>query len=157
MKLLITVAMLLSIVGTAKADPPTPAVQDIPTGADKIYPLRKGDVAPYDGQLFDNATGMRWGNWLMQYKLRLNNDVAYEQKLRTDDAKLCEERRAISDQKYAIVTDTYQSNVAIMSAQLTQAQYEASNPPWYRSPFFSFTLGVVTTGVMLTFTVYSLK
>lgn len=138
------------------ADPSGVGVQDIPPGTDKISPLRKGEPAPYDGQLFDNATSLRWGNWLLQYKLRLTADVEFERKVRAADVQLWTQRYDISEQKYTTVTRDYQEKVAALSSQVMTLQLEVNNPPWYRSPWFGFTAGVVFTGACIGLGAYSL-
>src|SRR5690606_16021630 len=71
------VVTLLASNAAAQASP----VESIPPGDDHIEPIRKGQPAPYDGQLFDPSTALRWANWLQQYKYRLKLDVEYEQNI----------------------------------------------------------------------------
>lgn len=141
----------------AKADDPkpTPALQDIPAGADKIVVVRKGDPAPFEGQLFDNPTALRWGNWLLQYKFRLASDVGYERKLREADVALWEHKLEISEQKYSVVAADYQQKIASLDAQLAKYKEQVDNPPWYRSPFVGFAAGALFTGMCVGVGVYA--
>ena len=132
-------------------------VQDIPPGQDKIVPLKKGDPAPYDGQLFDTPTALRWGNWLLQYKLRLKSDVDYQKKLGEADVGLWKHKYELLESKYTMVTTDYQKKVVDLETQTTKLRDEIANPPWYRSPLFGFVTGIVVTGacVGLGFYTYS--
>lgn len=156
---LAVMAALLLLTCQANADTSSTAtvVQSIPPGDDKITPLRKGDPVPYDGQLFDNATALRWGNWLLQYKLRLDLDVGYEQKLRQADVSLWTQKYDISEKKYETVTADYQRKVAALEGQVVQYRMEVQNPPWYRSPLFGFTVGIVFTGLCVGVGAYALN
>jgi hypothetical protein len=144
---------------TARADTSSTAadIRAIPEGADKIVVVRKGSPAPFDGQLFDNPTALRWGNWLLQYKFRLASDVGYEQTLRQLDGKMWEQRLLIADEKYKTVTLDYQKQVAALNESIVKYRTELDNPPWYKSPWFGFTLGVVTTGACIGLGAYALR
>src|SRR5688572_31665694 len=50
-------------------------IKDIPPGEDVIEPLPKGTPAPFDGQLFDINTSLRWANWLTQYEAVLAAEI----------------------------------------------------------------------------------
>ena len=124
-------------------------VQAIPPGKDRIIPTKKGDPAPFDGQLFDNDTALRWGNWLLQYKLRLQQDVDYQKKVLGADVQLWQHKYELSEQKYVTVTSDYQKRLADSTALVAKYREEIDSPPWYRSPVFGFAVGIVFTGVCL--------
>jgi len=110
----------------------------VPPGPDSIVPLRKGEPAPFDGQLFSNETAIRWANWLAQYKMLVKSDVDLQKKLCEADTQLLQKKLDLENQEYQRVTTELQ-------AKLTKAQEEAANPPFYRTPLFNIGVGVVTT------------
>ncbi len=132
-------------------------IQEIPPGEDKIVPLKKGEPAPFDGQLFDTPTALRWGNWLLQYRLRLQADVEYQKKLGAADLELWKHKYELLDTKYVTVTSDYQKKVTALEVQNDKLREEITNPPWYRSQLFGFVTGIVVTGacVGLGFYTYS--
>jgi len=89
----------------AVASAQTPPIQTIPAGDDKIEPVHKGQPAPFDGQLYDSMTALRWANWLQQYKYRLVWDVEKSQsvcsveKRYRDELLKAEETRATTVEK----------------------------------------------------------
>lgn len=153
----LVLASILLYSGSLGATPPgadvpdvasaTPSIQTIPPGKDKIAPIKKGDAAPFDGQLFDNDTALRWGNWLLQYKLRLNLDVEQQKKILGADVELWKHKYEISEKKYETVTLDYQNRLAASESLVAKYRTEIDNPSWYRSPVFGFAMGVVFTGV----------
>jgi hypothetical protein len=134
---------------------PNPEIQTIPTGEDKIVPLRKGEMAPFDGQFFDNNTALRWGNWLSQYKFRLKLDVDYQKKLGDADVELWKKKYDLEENRYMVVTGDYQKQVAKLENDVAKYKDEALNPPWYRTTTFGFILGVVATGAVIGLGVYT--
>lgn len=146
MKKLLSCVLLCSVLTSTLPVWADDSIQTIPPGEDKISPLKKGEVAPYDGQLFDNYTALRWGNWLLQYKLRLRIDVEYQKKLWDADVELWKKKYEISETKYTVVTADYQKKVAALETQVEKYRAEVESPAWYRSPITGFVLGVVVTG-----------
>lgn len=123
-------------------------VETIPPGDDKITVMQKGHPAPYDGQLFDIDTAIRWAFWLQQYKYRLRADaLKYQQ--------LCEVETGFRDQKLVIEkernktidTDLRDRLLRSEKARLA-AEEEARNPPWYSTWTFGLVTGVVATAVI---------
>jgi hypothetical protein len=132
---LVALAVLLSPTFCWAEDGPKP-IQVIPPGEDTITALPKGTPAPYDGQLFDNDTALRWANWLQQYKYRLVADVE-EQKaicaVRTEELR----QEILADQvKYNKTVQAYEEQVA----QLVE---ERDNPPFYETTWFGLVVGAV--------------
>lgn len=140
------------------ADDPHAAVilQDIPSGPDKIIPLRKGDPTPFDGQLYDNQTALRWGNWLLQYKFRLEADVNLQRKLGEADTELWKKKYELMEDKYKVTTTDYQAQVAHWQTETARYKVESENPPWYRTPLMGFALGVVFTGATIGLGAYAI-
>jgi hypothetical protein len=113
-------------------------VQNVPSGNDKVIPIRKGEPAPIDGQLFDNDTALRWANWLVQYKnlVRVNN--TYYEKVCSIDKDLAAKKLEIQEHQYQVVTADLQKN-------LSKAQDDAANPPFYKTFWFGATIGVAVS------------
>jgi len=144
---LVLVFSLLSSSAAWADDPPHPtALQDIPPGPDHIVPVRKGDPVPFEGQLYDNATALRWGNWLLQYKFHLAADVQLQKKLGDADTELWRKKYELMEEKYKVVATDYQGQVAHWQTETARYRTEAENPPWYRTPLMGFAMGVVFTG-----------
>jgi hypothetical protein len=114
------------------------AVQDIPPGEDRITAVHAGEPSPFAGQLFDNDTALRWGNWLRQLRARLVIDVQKERNVcavRTDGLnKELDVERA----KYAEMTRIYEKRIA-----------ELSTPPnswaYFTAGFVGATLSILGT------------
>lgn len=148
--------LVLVLPSTAWADSPAPVVIDIPAGSDKIVPLKKGELVPYDGQLFDNPTALRWGNWLLQYKYRLVADVDLQKRLCEADTGLWSKKYELLDHRYKLVTEDYQKQIVLWQNEAAKYKQELENPPWYKSPFFHITLGVLFTGTAVGLGAYAL-
>ncbi len=117
-------------------------VVDIPAGETKIVPVKKGEPAPFEGQLFDQNTSLRWANWLVQYKMLVKNDRELQEKLCAAGAEALQTRVTLEKEQYEKVT-------AELQKKLTAAQLAAADVPWYKTPTFGFVLGVVSTGVVV--------
>lgn len=127
--------VLVLVPRLALADPPAPVVP-VPPGEDKIEAVKKGDPAPFTGQLFDQATSLRWANYLQQYRFRLTSDVELQKKL--DQAEIDFQKRlvTIEQEKYTrVVTDLEEKNKKL--------QLEVADPPFYKTVWF----GIVAGGV----------
>lgn len=113
-------------------------VVNVPAGNDVIVPVKKGEPAPVDGQLFDNDTALRWANWLVQYKQLLKTKVEFQKKICAIDVDLGQQKLQIEQEKNTkVVTD--------LETKLQKAQEEAASPPFYRTFWFGAAIGVSTT------------
>ena len=121
-------------------DPPA-----IPAGEDVIVAVKQGTPAPFTGQLFNNPTAVRWGIWLQQYRERsqveqerakamCNVELDYKDRVSTIEA---EKASALQQD---LVARLQRSEGARMTAER-----RLSDPPWYKTGTFQFTLGVLTT------------
>lgn len=109
-----------------------------PPGDDKIEPVSRGEVAPFSGQLFDTSTALRWGNYLEQCKTRLKIDVEWQRQLGQVEAVRWQTRYELVQKHNVIIEEYYQRE----NAHLRQ---ELEFPPFYRTPWFGVTVGVVGT------------
>jgi hypothetical protein len=144
------IALILAVVllvNPAYAQPKP--VQDIPPGEDNIVVVKKGDPAPFTGQLFDPSTALRWANWLEQYRLRLKADVELEQ-------KRGELGTALWQQKYTIQKDFYEVQLAQALKDKEALTVRLNDRPWYTTVWFGSVLGVVGTGLLVGGTAYAL-
>lgn len=128
--------------------PDVPPIEAIPPGPDKITPLRKGQLAPHDGQLFDVSTAIRWGNWLQQYKYRLVWDVEKEQQLCRAETTYRDRALEIEEERAAEVEDDMTARLLRSEKARLAAEEEARNPPWYSTWTFGTVTGVVVTAVI---------
>lgn len=140
-------AFLIPALAMAEEPLPVPNITTLPAGDDNITAVRKGDPAPYAGQLFDENTSLRWALWLQQYKLRYGTDlkaaqdgckvlVAHEDTYRTIEV----DRNSKSEK------DLRERLLAADKARL-EAEEKLRNPPFWKEPGLWFAVGVLTTSV----------
>lgn len=140
----LTVALLITT-HVAAQEAPVMQVVTYPPGDDKITVLRKGDAAPYTGQLYDDNTSVRWAIWLQQYKGRYALDLkavedSCQVKLDADSAIA----KALSDRNAAVEADAVKRLKDSETARL-QAEEALRNPSFFDRPGVWFGVGVATT------------
>jgi hypothetical protein len=135
----------------------SPPIETIPPGEDHITPVAKGQPAPYEGQLFDPLTALRWGMWLQQYKLRLHVDVEREQKMCVARLDFRKEELRIEREKSKAIADDLNKRLLVSEKQRVAAEELRLNPPFLDSPVFYYGLGVVTVGVISGLTVWGVS
>lgn len=143
--LLILSVLLMTSLARAEEPLPTPAIITFPTGDDNIVSVRKGEAAPYAGQLFDENTALRWAMWLQQYKLRYGADLKAER----ERSEVLVAREAVyraieSDRNAKSEKDLRERLLAAEKARLN-AEEKLRNPPIWKEPGLWFGTGVVTT------------
>lgn len=140
--------------------PPAPQLElkPIPPGKDIILRVGKGEKVPFDGQLFDNVTALRWGNYLEQYRLRLQLCHQQQQQLSSIDqvyfdAMLASERKASKR-----VVDDLEARLHRVEDQNAKLQGELSKgPPWYNTRSFGIGIGVVGTVAVVALSAWALS
>jgi len=137
MKKLWSVFMAVSLFASVSLGQEPKKIETVPEGADRIVSVKKGAEAPFEGQLFDNDTALRWANWLRQYKLRLKVDVEEQQ-------QLCAVRLESAAKLREAETARYRKVEAAYALRVQELQYRLDNPPWYSSPTFYVVVGVVS-------------
>ena len=128
-------------------------LEPIPPGDSKIEVLHEGDPAPYGGQLFNDATALRWANWLKQAKLVYRIDMQAQQKQNDADIKLYELKLQLRQEQYNRVVAEY-------SEKLRKTEEESRNPSWYRTVWFGAVVGgaaVTVVGIGSIWAVSQLK
>lgn len=139
--------VLVLVAGTAQAQQapsPDPPIQTIPEGEDKIVPLRKGEPAPFGGQLFETDTAIRWGNFLLQYRYRLQWDVDLSEKKAAAEITYRDKLLVVEKDRAAKVEKDLEKRIEKVEAARLKAEERAANPPWYESRTFGMVIGVVT-------------
>lgn len=149
------VASLFSLAALAEVTPlPAPQVVTYPPGDDKVVVVKKGDPAPYQGQLFDDNTALRWAMWLQQYKARYGLDMKAEQdtcKVKLDHAGAL---AGIEAERASKVEEEFRGRLAATEAQRIKLEEELRNPGFFKQPGFWYGLGVGTTIVAVVATAY---
>lgn len=135
---------------SAWALPPlaAPTVVAIPAGSDRIVSLRQGEPAPFTGHLFDPPTAMRWGNFLEQYRVRLDVDVRSERERGQVEAGFWRTRLEQDRGYYLVVIQDQQRQIA-------QLQLPKADLAFYERSWFAFGLGVVTAGALFGVAAYA--
>lgn len=132
------IATMLLQVNEARADGAD--VVNIPAGEDKIVPMKKNEPSPFEGQLFDNDTALRWANWLVQYKQLVKTNAALQKRICEIDVNLANKKLEIEQEKNnKIVPD--------LEAKLAKATEEAEHPPFYRTFWFGATVGIAVASL----------
>jgi hypothetical protein len=114
-----------------------PPIEAIPPGDDVITPLRRGQVAPHDGQLFDAMTALRWANWLQQYKYRLVWDLEKSESTCRSGLAYKEELLRAEEERALKVEKELEKRLA----ETQQALKDAESPPWYETRTFGMVVG----------------
>lgn len=137
---LIVLLTLLPHIAHAE-NPPTSAAPlvAVPPGEDIVTVVKKGDAAPFTGQLFDQPTALRWANYLQQCHFRLQADVDYQKKYDSAAVVLAQTQLDLERSQYTAVTAELQKKLTMAQTQL------AEGPPWYQTATFGAIVGVVLT------------
>lgn len=164
----IGLAVILAVIGVCanKAEAQEtaiPATPDFPPGDDRIIPLVTGERAPFDGQLFDQDTALRFGFRIQRLRLQLEQGVARER-------EICAVQTDLWETKFDLNQERYDFNLGLLRIALADSQKaadvlaeqlaEAGDPPWYRTVEFGIVVGVVGTvvvGVLVGVLIYELK
>ncbi len=146
--------LLLPATAAAQVAPP---VQDIPPGDDKIVPLEEGDEAPFTGQLFDQPTALRWGNWLLQYRYRLKWDVERAQEECLVETDYRDRLLQVEKERARRVEKDLMQRLERSEGARLAAEEEARNPSWYNTREFGVVLGVTSTVGIMALSIWALE
>lgn len=120
---------------------------------DEIVPLRRGERAPFEGQLFSTETAFLWGNRLERFRL------------------INEQLRLQHQEELQVVRDNYEGRIEVLTASydgelrelrvdlreqviaLSEELEKERNKPWYKTWGFGFGLGLVVSSVVLGLTI----
>jgi len=146
------VSLLLPLCAAAQSPP----VQEIPPGADEIVSVKKGQPAPFDGQLFSPDTALRWANWLQQYKYRLVWDVEREQKLCVEENGYRDKLLVIEKERSKKVEDDLTERLKVTEQARIDAEL-AQEPPWYNTTVFGIVVGTAVTAGAFALSIWALE
>ena len=144
------IAILLLIILPSTALAQTPPIITFPPGEDKIVAIKKGEPAPFDGQLMDTNTAIRWGNWMEQYQLRLKIDAEMHKSSVAIQNKYFEDMIKLERDQYRIVTEDYQLRITELETRLRAPK------PWYETQTFSFVMGAATMAGVVALSIWAL-
>lgn len=126
-----------------------PVPPDEPPGDDRIQPLSARQAAPFDGQLLDTDTAIRWTHRLEWYYDELH--LAY----RLRATLLAAERRS-HEIELRLTTESMQREIEGLrqdlrdqAATAAQALAQAREHPWYDTFVFGFVVGVLAVGLVM--------
>lgn len=146
---LIALVTFTSALARAQALPTVPLTA-VPPGEDVVVVAKKGEPAPFTGQLFDDASAMRWAHYLQQCKFRLVADVAYQKKYDDTELGLAQQRLVLADAKYS-------STVSDLQARLTVMEDQVASPPFYKTMWFGMVVGGLLAAGAVGLAAYSLS
>lgn len=144
--------LVLSLTRPATAQE-RPKLTPIPPGDDKIQTVRQGEPAPFTGQLFDNATALRWSNFLEQALARWAADVKAEREKAAAEALFAQKR--LDEQQAFYQAEVLRQQQFLLAEQQRHQQAVSAleaklrDRPFYQSPWFGFTAGVVVSGALI--------
>lgn len=149
MRVFVLLLFLLVPAVARAADPPTPSVSALPPGEDVVVVVRRGEAAPFAGQLFDDASAIRWANYILQYRALLQLNTQYQKQLYAADADYYNKKIDLLQAEYRTVT-------ADLQKRLLEAQKENADPPFYRTTWFGIGLGVAGSAAAVVLAVMAL-
>ena len=120
-------------------------IATIPPGDDNIVSVKKGESAPFNGQLFDTDTAIRWGLWLQQYQALTDLELQRANAVCKAELNYKQTISDIDSEKSALLNHDLVERLKRSEEGRLQAQAALSNPPFYRSATFQFSLGVLST------------
>lgn len=138
-------ALLIPSLALAEEPLPVPTVVTFPSGEDTITAVKKGEAAPFAGQLFDENTALRWAMWLQQYKLRYGLDLKAAQDSCQVVVKHSESYRLIEEERNKKSEADLRTRLLVAEKARLDAEEKLRNPPFWKEPGFWYGAGVVTT------------
>lgn len=139
--------LLIPSLALAEEPLPVPEVVTFPPGEDNITAVKKGEAAPYAGQLYDENTALRWAMWLQQYKLRYGVDLKATQESCQVLVEHAGEYRAIEAERNQKSEADLRARLLATEKARLEAEEKLRNPPFWKEPGFWYGAGVVTTVV----------
>lgn len=141
--------LLIPSLALAEGPLPKPDVVTFPLGDDNIVAVKKGDPAPYAGQLYDTDTALRWAVWLQQYKLRYGTDLKAAQ----DNCTVLVARegvyRSIEAERNAKSEKDLRDRLLAAEKSRLEAEEKLRNTPFWKEPTLWYATGVVTAFLLV--------
>jgi hypothetical protein len=129
----------------------------VPPGEDVIVAIKKGQPAPFAGQLFDINTAIRWGLWLKNCRERAELELDRDKALCQTELNYQHEVAATQVDQLEQLNVDLKTRLHRSEEKRLQAEHDLANPPWYESRLFWFALGAVTVGGFVSMTVVALN
>jgi hypothetical protein len=154
--------LVLFVSGSAFAEdllPPVPAVklEPIPPGDDIIRSIKKGQTAPFDGQLFSPETALRWSNYLDQYDVQLKLVTKTTRELCQLELHYKAEAERVEREAHAQNVRELLERVDRLERQNLALQKKAQEkPPWYKTRTFGVVLGATGSAALFGASVWAL-
>jgi len=152
MKALLVVLVVLLYSARAGAEDlglDDPGLRAIPPGDDVIMAVKKGGKVPFDGQIFDINTAIRWGNWLTVYRERLEDSENRAKRLCQMEIRYQEQIYAIEVERYTRLSTDLEKRLLRSEQARVRAEHERDNPPFYKSFLFGLGVGVVSMSAVV--------
>ncbi len=125
-----------------------------PPGEDKIVVVRKGDPAPFTGQLYDDNTAVRWAVWLQQYKGRYAIDLKAVEDSCTVKLDAADALAQIEEERTSTIHADAMLRLKESEIARLKAEEQLRNPPFLDRPGVWLTVGVVSTLAIVLTTAY---
>jgi hypothetical protein len=152
LSLLVAALLLPSLVAAEEAR--TIQVVTYPPGDDKIVVVRKGEPAPFTGQLYDDNTAVRWAIWLQQYKGRYAIDVKAVEDACEVKLDAADELAQIEEERTSTIHADAMLRLKESETARLKAEEQLRNPDFFDRPGVWFTVGVVSTLATVLTTAY---
>jgi hypothetical protein len=141
--------LLIPSLALAEEPLPVPAIVTFPAGEDNIVAVKKGESAPYAGQLFDENTSLRWAMWLQQYKLRYGTDLKAAKDACAVNIQREKEYRSIEEDRNKKSEEDLRQRLLQAEKARLEAEEKLRNPPLWKEPNLWYAIGIVTTAVLV--------
>jgi len=122
---------------------------DVPSGPDVIVVAREGVPAPITGQLFDQATALRWGNRIVRYRMRIH--LLEDELVTTRSAyeSSIAQRLDLQAQSYGREIDGLRTDLRDQAARYEGELARYRNQPFWESWGFAFGMGALVVAVVV--------
>jgi hypothetical protein len=149
LSVLLVVLLIAAPVQAQEGAPVPEGDVDVPTGPDVIVVAREGVAAPFTGQLFDQATALRWGNRLVRYRMRIH---LLEEELNMTraayDASIAQ-RLDLQAQSYGREIDGLRTDLRDQATRYESELARYRNQPFWESWGFAFGMGALVVAIVV--------
>ncbi len=138
-------ALVASLLISSTALAESPALVTHPPGEDKIVAIKRGEPAPFAGQLYDTDTALRWASWLQQYKKLYALDLQAAGARCQVQVDYQKELARIEQVRGQAVAEDLRTRLRASEAARVKAEDELRDPGFFRQPGVWFAGGVLFT------------
>ena len=148
--LIVLVTLLWAAAAQAQDGAPVPDGDvDVPAGSDVIVVAREGVAAPFTGQLFDQATALRWGNRIVRYRMRIHLLEEELTATRTAYDTSMTERLRLQAESFGREIDGLRTDLRDQAARYEGELARYRNQPFWESWGFAFGMGALVVAVIV--------